>query len=225
MGKDGETMLHSMENVDSRGNHSKLVRSAWALRDPLVTEYYDTEWGVPHFGEQEVFERLTLEVFQAGLSWLTVLRKRAALTRAFDGFDIDSVAGYSEADIERILSDDQVIRNRRKITATITNARATVALQGAGESLSRIIWSHMPSSTPLPRTEADVPRSSVESRALAKTLKRHGYQFIGPVAAYSLMGALGVVDVHIMTSHRRGCSGLWNADGSRAHSPELVGDR
>ncbi|MGO3146594.1 MAG: DNA-3-methyladenine glycosylase I [Leucobacter sp.] len=191
------------------------IRSAWALQDPLLTEYYDTEWGVPVRDERGVFERLTLEAFQSGLSWLTILRKRNAFREAFDGFDPELVAAYSETDVERLLENVSIIRNRSKIEATIANARAMVALHRDDKTLSDIVWNHMPETSPTPHTDAEVPSTSPESLALAKALKRVGFKFVGPTTMYALMSALGVVDVHIVDSHRRGCSGLWNTDGTR----------
>lgn len=195
-----------------------LIRSAWALQDPLLTEYYDTEWGMPVRDEQGVFERLTLEAFQSGLSWLTILRKRSAFREAFDGFDPERVAAYSETDVERLLENASIIRNRSKIEATIANAQAMVELHRNGETLSDMVWGHMPEISPTPHTDAEVPSTSPESIELAKALKRAGFKFVGPTTMYALMSALGVVDVHIVSSHRRGCSGLWNTDGTRAEA-------
>ena len=192
------------------------VRSAWALLDPLLTEYYDTEWGIPVRDEQGLFERLTLEAFQTGLSWLVILRRREGFRAAFDGFDFERIAGYDERDVARLLADERIIRNRRKIEATISNARALIALHERGGTLSGLVWSHMPERSPAPRTVREVPSSSPESAALAKELKRCGFLFVGPITVYALMGAIGAVDLHLVDSHRRGCSGLWNADGSRA---------
>ena len=191
------------------------VRAAWAETDPLLRDYYDTEWGMPVRDERGLFERLTLEAFQAGLSWLTVLRKRERFRVAFDGVDPARVAAYGERDIDRLLADPGIIRNRAKIVATIANANALLALHAAGERLADIVWSHMPERSPVPRTDADVPATSPESVALAKALKQRGFRFVGPTTMYALMTAIGVVDVHLAASHRRGCSGLWAADGSR----------
>lgn len=191
------------------------VRSTWAMGTPLLTDYYDTEWGVPVFDESGVFERLSLEAFQSGLSWLTILRKREAFREAFASFDIDRVAAFDESDIECLLSDERIIRNRAKITATLANARACLELKSAGATLSNLIWAHMPERSPQPRSDAEVPTTSPESIELAKTLKRQGFRFVGPTTAFALMTALGVADVHLVSSHRRGCSGLWNTDGTR----------
>lgn len=191
------------------------IRSAWATTDPLLTEYYDTEWGVPVFDEAGVFERLSLEAFQSGLSWLTVLRKREAFRSAFAGFDPDAVAAFDERDTARLLGDTGIIRNRMKIEATIRNAGATVRLREEGTDLAQLVWSYMPERSPAPANEAEVPSSSQESTALAKELKRRGFRFVGPTTVYALMTAIGIVDVHLVTSHRRGCSGLWRVDGAR----------
>lgn len=190
-------------------------RSAWALSDPMLTEYYDTEWGVPVRDERGLFERLTLEAFQSGLSWLTILKKREAFRRAFDNFDPAVVAAYGENDIERLLGDASIIRNRRKIEATVTNARALIRLHDAGGSLSELVWGAMPERSPVPETDGEVPSTSPESVALARDLKGLGFKFVGPTTVFALMTAVGVVDVHLVSSFRRGCSGLWNVDGTR----------
>ncbi|MBK0421045.1 DNA-3-methyladenine glycosylase I [Leucobacter sp. CSA2] len=195
------------------------VRAEWAAQDPLLRDYYDTEWGLPVTDEAGVFERLSLEAFQAGLSWLTVLKKREAFRRAFAGFDPEAVAAFTEIDVARLLNDEGIIRNRQKIEATVRNARATLALREAGTSLQEVVWSFMPARSPAPRSDAEVSASTAESRALAKELKRRGFAFVGPTTAYALMTAIGIADEHILTSHRRGCSGLWNVDGTRSSAP------
>lgn len=193
-----------------------LMRSAWALRDPLLTEYYDTEWGMPVRDERGLFEQLALEVFQTGLSWLAILRKREAFREAFADFEPEPVAAFSETDVERLVADERIIRNRRKIEATVSNARATLALHEHGETLSELVWSHMPERSPAPRSAAEVPSVLPESAALAKALKARGFSFVGPATVLALMSSVGVVDLHLVSSHRRGCSGLWNIDGTRA---------
>jgi len=198
------------------------IRSSWADTDPLLTEYYDTEWGMPVTDERGVFERLTLEAFQSGLSWLTILRKREAFREVFSGFAPDVVARFDTADIERLLANEAIIRNRRKIESTIQNARATLALHDQGESLSSLVWSFMPERSPAPRTDAEVPSQSPESAALANELKRRGFRFVGPTTSYALMCAIGIVDVHLVSSHRRGCSGLWEIDGSRREDSAVL---
>ncbi len=202
--------------VTATDPHSTPVRAAWALGDPLLTSYYDTEWGMPVTDDAGLFERLSLEAFQAGLSWLTVLRKREAFRTAFARFDPALVAQFSAADVDRLLADSGIIRNRRKIEAAITNARATLALRETGESLAELVWQHAPQQSPSPRSDAEVPSHSPESMALARALKQRGFVFVGPTTVFALMSAVGVVDLHLVHSHRRGCSGLWNTDGTRS---------
>lgn len=184
-----------------------LARS-WGSSDPLLRDYYDTEWGLPVRDERGLFERLSLEAFQSGLSWLTILRKRPAFREAFADFDPDAVAAFDDADVARLLADAGIVRNRLKVDATIANARATVALRESG-GLAEVIWSYQPEVTPTPMSRAEVPAVSPESVALAKRLKLEGFRFVGPTTMYALMTALGLVDTHLMGSHRRGCSGLW----------------
>lgn len=185
-----------------------LRRPPWAARDPLLRQYYDTEWGMPVRGETELLERLVLEGIQSGLSWATVLRKRPAFREAFAHFSPDVVAAFDEQDVERLMSDARIIRNRRKIDSAVANARATIALRSEG-GLSELIWSYQPERTPEPRTAAEVPARSPESEALARDLKRRGFGFVGPVTVFALMEAIGVVDTHLVDSHRRGSSGVW----------------
>lgn len=201
--------------IEHKEHEEQPVRAAWALADPLLTSYYDTEWGVPVYDEVGVFERLTLEAFQSGLSWLTVLRKREAFRRALDGFNPEHIAQYGAADVDRLLEDAEIIRNRRKIEATIVNAQATLRLREEDLDLPGLVWAFMPEKSPVIHTDAEMPATSPESVALAKELKRRGFAFVGPTTMYALMAAIGIVDVHLVTSHRRGCSGLWNVDGSR----------
>lgn len=197
-----------------------LSRAAWAAQDPLLTEYYDTEWGEPVTDDAGVFERLSLEAFQAGLSWLTILRKREAFREAFAGFDPVRVAAFDAADVERLLANPGIVRNARKVDATIANARATLRLAAAdGPGLAELVWSYMPAASPTPQTDAEVPATSAESHALAKELKRRGFSFVGPTTVYALMTAIGIADAHLVGSHRRGCSGLWNRDGTRTKTP------
>lgn len=186
-----------------------LARPAWAASDPLLREYYDTEWGMPVRDERGVFERLSLEAFQSGLSWATILRKRPAFREAFDGFSPDLVAGYGETDVARLLADARIIRNRAKILATIQNAGATLRLRESG-GLADLVWSFQPAGTPRPRTTGEVPTQSAESVALAKALKGAGFAFVGPTTMFALMEAIGIVDTHLVGSHRRGSSGVWS---------------
>ena len=186
-----------------------LARPVWASVDPLLRDYYDTEWGMPVRDERGLFERISLEAFQSGLSWATILRKRPAFRAAFDDFDPGAVAEYGERDVERLMNDAGIVRNRRKIDATITNARATVRLREDG-GLVDLVWSFKPSETPAPTSYAEVPTTSPESVALAKALRRKGFTFVGPTTMYALMEAIGMVDTHLVNSHRRGSSGEWS---------------
>ncbi|WP_051299231.1 DNA-3-methyladenine glycosylase I [Arthrobacter castelli] len=192
-----------------------LARPAWASVDPMLREYYDTEWGMPVTGEQELFERISLEGFQAGLSWATILRKRLAFRKAFADFHPDTVATYTEADVERLMQDASIVRNRRKIEATITNAKATIELRDDG-GLVEFVWSFQPDSSPAPRTAAEVPTTSPESIALSKALRKRGFAFVGPTTMFALMEAVGMIDTHLVDSHRRGSAGIWTTlpDGS-----------
>ena len=185
-----------------------LARPSWAATDPLMRDYYDTEWGMPVRDERGMFERISLEAFQSGLSWATILRKRPAFRAAFADFDPDAVAAFGEADVERLMEDAGIVRNRRKIDATITNARATVALREDG-GLVDLVWSFRPETTPTPASYAEVPTTSEESKALSKELKRRGFAFVGPTTMFALMEAVGIVDTHLVESHRRGTSGVW----------------
>jgi DNA-3-methyladenine glycosylase I len=186
-----------------------LARPVWASSDPLMRGYYDTEWGMPVRDERGMFERISLEAFQSGLSWATILRKRPAFRAAFDEFEPDKVAAYGEREVERLLSDEGIVRNRRKIEATITNARATVALREGG-GLVDLVWSFRPAATPAPTSYDEVPTRSEESTALSKELRRRGFTFVGPTTMYALMEAVGIVDTHLVDSHRRGSSGVWS---------------
>lgn len=185
-----------------------LARPRWAATDPLMRTYYDTEWGMPVTDERGVFERLSLEGFQSGLSWATILRKREAFRAAFHGFEPDSVAAFDDTDVERLLADAGIIRHRGKIAATIGNARATVALRDQG-GLAALVWSFKPAVTPEPRSMAEVPTESAESRALAAELRRRGFRIVGPTTMFALMEAIGIVDTHLLGSHRRGSSKVW----------------
>ena len=186
-----------------------LARPAWAATDPLLRDYYDTEWGMPVRDEQGMYERLSLEAFQAGLSWATILRKRPAFREVFDGFDPEQVARYGEEDVERLMGDARIVRNRAKILAAITNANATLALREKG-GLADFVWSFQPERTARPRTPAEVPTTSPESLALSKALRKEGFAFVGPTTMHALMEAVGIIDTHLIDSHRRGSSGVWS---------------
>ena len=166
--------------------------------DPLFERYHDEEWGFPVLDERGLFERLTLEAFQSGLSWRTILTKRDAFRAAFADFDPDAVARFGEADVERLLGDQSIVRNRAKIEATLANARATVALRSAAEPLDAVIRAHAPAGRDRPPAAwADVQATTPETVALARELKRHGFRFVGPTTLYALMQACGLVDDHL----------------------------
>lgn len=162
----------------------------------LYRDYHDTEWGQPLRDSAALFERISLEAFQSGLSWLIILRKRANFRRAFDGFDVGRVAGYTDRDVERLMADTGIVRNRAKIDATIANARAVVDLADAGVDLADLLWSFAPDARPRPVDMAHLPAVTAESTAMAKELKRRGFRFVGPTTAYALMQATGMVDDH-----------------------------
>jgi DNA-3-methyladenine glycosylase I len=169
-------------------------RCWWATSAPAYIAYHDEEWGRPVHDDRALFEKFSLEAFQSGLSWLTILRKREHFRAAFAGFDIERVAAFGEADVERLLGDVGIVRNRSKIEATIANARAALELDvGFGE----LLWSFAPPRRTRPRTEAEVPASTPESTAMARELKRRGFRFVGPTTAYALMQACGLVDDHL----------------------------
>lgn len=173
-----------------------------------MRDYYDQEWGLPVTDEQGLYERICLEGFQAGLSWATILRKRPAFRAAFAGFDPDAVASFGDADVERLMQDPGIVRNRLKIHAAVKNARATVELRNEG-GLVDFVWSFRPASTPRPTIVAEIPTQSAESMALSKALRKRGFSFVGPTTMYALMEAVGIVDTHLLASHRRGSSGIW----------------
>ncbi|MGC0142624.1 DNA-3-methyladenine glycosylase I [Pseudactinotalea sp. Z1732] len=187
-----------------------LARPAWAARSELLRHYYDNEWGMPVRDERGMYERLTLETFQSGLSWAVILRKRPGFRDAFGGFAPDVVAAYTGADVDRLLADARIVRNRAKILAAVTNARATIDLRAEG-GLADFVWSFQPATTPRPRRMSEVPTRSVESEALAKALRSRGFTFVGPTTMFALMEAVGMVDTHLVGSHRRGSSGVWPA--------------
>jgi DNA-3-methyladenine glycosylase I len=192
-----------------------LARPVWAATDPLLRAYYDTEWGMPVRDERGLYERICLEGFQAGLSWATILRKRPAFRAAFADFDPDVVAGFGGPDVDRLLADAGIVRHRGKIEAAVGNARATVALRAEG-GLPGLVWSFRPAATPRPRTAVEVPTRSAESEALFRALRSRGFRFVGPTTMYALMEAVGIVDTHLVGSHRRGSSGVWPEPDGRA---------
>jgi DNA-3-methyladenine glycosylase I len=172
------------------------VRCGWATGQQIYRDYHDQEWGRPVRDPMALFERLSLEAFQSGLSWLLILRKRKNFRRVFAGFDIETVAGYTDADVQRLMADQGVVRNRAKIEATIANARAAVGL-GSPAALSELLWSFAPPPRPRPAEACEIPSATEESKAMARELRRCGFRFVGPTTAYALMQATGMVDDHI----------------------------
>ena len=208
-----------------------LVRPTWAATDPLLRDYYDTEWGSPVTSEQSVFERLVLESFQSGLSWSTILKKREAFRTAFASFIPEAVAAFADQDRERLMQDAGIVRNKRKIDAAITNAQAVIALRSAlaaeadvhragrmeeaplaqllrpwqpyPQHLGELVWLYQPSQHPLPKNAGEVPAQTEESRALSAELKRRGFVFVGPVTALALMSAIGITNTDIIGTWKR----------------------
>ncbi|MQM24854.1 DNA-3-methyladenine glycosylase I [Glycomyces albidus] len=179
-----------------------LARCPWGAAPEIYRDYHDGEWGRPVRGDDELFERVSLEAFQSGLSWLVILRKREAFRKAFDGFSIAKVAAYTDDDAERLLADAGIVRNRLKIAATIANAKAAAELAGtAVGGLSELVWSYAPDRRERPKRLADVPAVTPESTALSKALKKHGFRFVGPTTAYAMMQAVGMVDDHLADCH------------------------
>ncbi|GGX06279.1 DNA-3-methyladenine glycosylase I [Streptomyces chryseus] len=180
------------------------LRCPWGMATEEYAAYHDGEWGRPVHGDDALYERLCLEAFQSGLSWLTILRRREGFRAAFAGFRIASVAAFTDEDAARLLADPGIIRNRAKIEATLANARTLAGWQ-AGE-LDALIWSYAPdpATRPAPRTISDVPATTAESVALSKALKKRGIRFVGPTTAYALMQACGLVDDHLDRCVARG---------------------
>jgi len=176
-----------------------LARCGWAGDTEDYVRYHDEEWGRPVRDDRALFEKVTLEAFQSGLSWLIILRKREAFRAAFAGFDPARVAAFGDADVARLMGDAGIVRNRAKIEATIANAGAAVAMADAGESLAELLWGFAPdpAERPAPGSMADVPASTPESAAMARELKRRGFRFVGPTTAYALMQACGLVNDHL----------------------------
>ncbi len=193
-------------------------RCWWGSSTPDYVAYHDTEWGRPVTDDRGIYERLTLEAFQSGLSWLTILRKRDAFRTAFDGFEVERVAGYGAREVERLLADAGIVRNRAKIEAAIANARAARELAAEGESLAALAWSFRPERERAPRSRDAVPATTPESKALAKGLKAKGFRFVGPTTAYALMQAVGIVDDHLA-----GCAVRDEVEAERAVALEALG--
>jgi DNA-3-methyladenine glycosylase I len=183
-----------------------VARCPWAGDDPVMRGYHDTEWGLPVDGEAAHLERLTLEAFQSGLAWRTILLKWPAFRDAFAGFDAERVAAYDERDVARLMGDAGIVRNLAKVNAAITNARATMSLRESG-GLAAFIEAHRPPPGPAPRDTADLQTTTPASLALSKALKKAGFSFVGPTTMHALMEAIGLVDDHLAGCHRRGCAG------------------
>lgn len=182
-----------------------VARCPWGAADPLLREYHDTEWGRELHGRDALYERLCLEAFQSGLSWLVILRKRPSFRAAFSGFDVEAVAAFDEADVERLLADPGIVRNRRKIVAAIDNARAVLELEREGPGLDALLWSFAPDPRPAPPTTLeDVNATTPASTAMATELRRRGLRFVGPTTAHALMQATGMVDEHLAECFRSG---------------------
>ena len=171
----------------------------WPATDPLYVAYHDEEWGRPVRDERGLYERLCLEGFQSGLSWLTILRKRENFRHAFAGFDPDAVARFGERDVERLLGDAGIVRHRGKIEAAIANARGVLELREAGTPLHELVWSHAPKDYGVPQTMADWQSQTTESKALSKRLKAAGFRFVGPTTVWAAMQACGIVNDHLAT--------------------------
>jgi len=172
-------------------------RCWWVTSDPLYVAYHDNEWGRPVTDDNKLFEKLCLEGFQAGLSWLTILRKRPAFRAAFAGFDIEAVARFTDAEVTRLLTDPSIVRNRAKIEAAIVNARAALGVVEEAGSFAAFVWAFQPPPKPAPRGPEDIPASTPESTALSNALKSRGFRFVGPTTAYAFMQAMGLVNNHL----------------------------
>ena len=179
------------------------LRCPWGMGAPEYIAYHDEEWGRPVRGDQEIFERLCLEAFQSGLSWLIILRKRENFRKAFAGFDLPAVAAFAQQDVDRLLADAGIVRNRAKINAAITNARAALELPAG---VSDLFWSYAEPARPAPRTLADLPAQTPASAALAKDLRKRGFVFTGPVTVYASMQACGLVNDHLEACFARNAS-------------------
>jgi DNA-3-methyladenine glycosylase I len=174
-----------------------VARCPWPGDDPLYVAYHDDDWGRPVRDERELFEKLILDGAQAGLAWITILRKREGYRQAFEGFEPERVAAYGPADVERLLADPGIVRNRQKVAAAIANAQALLAMHEAGETLVDLVWSHQPAAHSVLRVGDDYPVTSPEAEALSKALRERGWKFVGPTIVYAFMQAVGVVNDHL----------------------------
>ena len=195
--------MGSTDRAVVRGDDG-VRRCFWGASTPDYVAYHDDEWGRPVVDDVRLFEKISLEGFQSGLSWLTILRKREGFRKAFAGFDPARVARFGDRDVKRLLADAGIVRHRGKIEATIANARATLAVQDARGSLASLLWSYEVPRRAAPRAMGDLPSSTPESAALAKELKTFGYRFVGPTTAYAAMQAMGVVNDHLVGCAARG---------------------
>ncbi len=190
--------------------HDDRTRCGWVGRDPTYVAYHDREWGVPEWDDRALFEKLVLDSFQSGLSWLVILRKRDGFREAFDGFAPERIAAYNDADVHRLLGDAGIVRNRRKIEATIANARAWLDLMRTDHGFANFLWAFVDGSPRQNawRSLADVPAETAESRAMAKALRGCGFRFVGPTVCYAFMQAVGMVNDHVVDCFRHAaCSG------------------
>jgi DNA-3-methyladenine glycosylase I len=174
-----------------------IPRCPWPGSDPLYLAYHDDDWGRPVRDERELFEKLILDGAQAGLAWITILRKREGYRQAFEGFDPERIAAYGPDDVERLLADPGIVRNRQKVAAAISNAQALLAMHDAGETLADLVWAHQPDDHPTLRPGHDYPVTSPEAEALSKALRDRGWKFVGPTIVYAFMQAVGVVNDHL----------------------------
>lgn len=186
--------------TDTRIGPDGLARCAWVGEDAEYRRYHDEEWGRPLHGDRALFEKTSLEGFQAGLSWITILRKRPRFREVFAGFDVPSVAAFDAADIERLMQDAGIVRNRAKIEATISNARLVAEMEPG--AYDRLVWSFAPDPGPRPASFADVPATTPASDALSKALRKAGFRFVGPTTMYALMQSAGMVDDHVVGCFR-----------------------
>lgn len=196
-----------------------ITRCWWCGDEPLYVDYHDREWGTPLRDERALFELLCLEGFQAGLAWITILRKRVAFREAFEGFEPATVAAYGERDVARLLANPGIVRHRGKITATIANAQAVQAMRAAGTSLTQVVWTHAPARREAPAARGDVPAQTPASAELARTLRKWGMRFVGATTVYAFMQAAGLVDDHVGGCHRAGASAAQRRGAARPELP------
>lgn len=188
-----------------------VARCWWCGDDPLYIAYHDEEWGVPVYDDQRLFEKICLEGFQAGLSWITILKKRENFREAFFGFDVERVAGFGKRDVNRLMNNEGIVRNRAKIEATINNARQMIELVGEVGSFSDYLWQFEPQQSPVLRNRQQVHSTTPESNAMSRSLRKNGWKFVGPTTCYALMQAMGMVNDHIRTCH------AWDRINQRNH--------